>query len=346
MTPQEQKTALVQAAREQGFELVRIASPALLPVHEQTFSRWIEGGHHGEMEYLARRAVSGVTAHDLQPELQSVLVLGANYFHGLPETPAANTGRISEYARTRDYHKIIRTRLKALHQNVQELGGEARYYVDTGPVFERGFAESAGIGYVGKNTMVITQEYGSWVFLAVMLLTLELPPDKNQLKLSCGRCVRCIDACPTQAIREDMTVDARRCISYLAIEHRGPIPHELRKPMGNWVFGCDICQHVCPHNHRTQVAPEPFDAIRIPSALSLHDLLGISSDDAFLAQFAGTPIMRTKRQGLLRNACVAAGNSGDRSLLGLLEEVAVREEELVAEHARWAIEQLRAIPET
>jgi len=341
VTAESHKARLILEAKQQGFELARVADPALLPIHQETLDRWLAAGMHGEMHYLNKRANSAIGLDAILPGTQSVLVLGANYFHGEPDPPTETSGRVSEYARTRDYHKSIKARLKRMDRIVQELGGASRYYVDTGPVFERGFAESAGLGYVGKNTCVITQEFGSWVFLAVMFLTLELPADQNALKLSCGSCRRCLDICPTQAIGEDLTVDARRCISYLTIESRGPIPLELREGMGEWVFGCDLCQDVCPHNHRANLAATPdFSTPRLPSQVPLRSILEIADDAEFLARFAGTPLMRAKRVGLLRNACVAAGNSGDASLIPLLSEVAEREGDLVAEHALWAIAQL------
>jgi epoxyqueuosine reductase len=343
MTPGEQKTEIILAARELGFELVRTSQLTLPAHHNTTFQRWVSEGQHADMDYLARRAERDPQAQDLLPDAKSIISLGSNYFHPFDGLKDGNSGRISCYSITRDYHKIIWGRLKKLDRTIQGLGGQTRYYVDTGPLFERAFAESAGIGYIGKNSCLITQEFGSWVFIAELLTTLDLPPDKNTLKLSCGRCRRCIDACPTGAINEDYTVDSRKCISYLTIENRGGIPEELREGVGHWLFGCDICQEVCPHNHRAQVTSgEGFCDVRIADqTLPLAEVLGLT-DEQFLARFAGSPIMRAKRRGLVRNACVVAGNTGDRSLLPALEAVATEDDEMLREHAQWAIARLTA----
>lgn len=341
MTGSEQKTEVVLAAKELGFDLVRTSQLALPAHHNETFQRWVAEGQHADMDYLARRAENDPQPENLLPGVKSVISLASNYYRPFDGLEGGNSGRISCYSVTRDYHKIIWGRLKKLDRVIQELGGKTRYYVDTGPVFERAFAESAGIGYIGKNSCVITQDYGSWVFIAELFTTLELPADENRLKLSCGRCRRCIDDCPTGAINEDYTVDSRKCISYLTIENRGGIPEELREGVGEWLFGCDICQEVCPHNHRAQVTTsDGFREVRIADqALPLAEVLRLT-DETFLARFAGSPIMRTKRRGLVRNACVVAGNTGDRSLLEPLREVAQDEDEMLREHAEWAIQRL------
>jgi epoxyqueuosine reductase len=338
VTDNELKTEIILAAKELGFDLVRTSQLDIPAHHNETFQRWVAEGQHAEMDYLKRRAENDPQPQDLLPGANSILSLASNYFRPFDRPQDDNRGRISCYSITRDYHKIIWGRLKKLDRLIQELGGKSRYYVDTGPVFERAFAESAGIGYIGKNSCVITQDFGSWVFIAEMLTTLDLPPDSNTLKLSCGRCRRCIDDCPTGAINEDYTVDSRKCISYLTIENRGGIPEELREGVGEWLFGCDICQEVCPHNHRAQISTsDGFCEVRIADqALPLADVLRLT-DETFLARFAGSPIMRAKRRGLVRNACVVAGNIGDTSLLEPLREVAEDDDEMLREHASWAI---------
>lgn len=347
MTPVEQKDELILQAQSLGIDLLRIAPITLAPKYQDAFDRWIDDGCHGEMDYLARRRESGRDATAVIPEPRSVITIGVNYYYE-PESSAdiqGTSGSVSRYAVMRDYHKVVTKRLKTIAQfMMSEWQAAARYYVDTGPILERGYAESAGIGYIGRNTCVITETHGSWVFLGAIVTDLELPPDENTTKLRCGSCRQCVDACPTKAIRDDYTVDARLCISYLTIEHRGPIPEALRPGIGNWLFGCDICQDVCPHNGRAQpTAVEDFRDIRIGDRLlSLRSLLAIETDEAFLQQFAGLPLMRAKRRGLQRNACVVAGNSGDASLIPDLQGLIDREsDEMLQEHATWAIAQLQ-----
>lgn len=335
----------MEQARARGFELVRIAPPKLAERYPSTFRRWIEEELHGNMDYLARRLREDRRAGTVLPGLKSVIVLGTNYFHEDYRPAESHQGQVSRYALTRDYHRIIEKQLKAISRWLEdEHGARTRYYVDTGPVLERAYAEEAGIGYIGKHTCLITRDYGSWVFLSVILTDLELPPDTNELTIRCGSCRRCIDACPTGAIREDRTIDARRCISYLTIENRGPIPEDLRAGVGKWLFGCDICQEVCPHNHRARPARvDELQQVRIAGGtLDLAEVLGIGDHEQFVAHFAGTPVMRAKRLGLLRNACVVAGNSGDASLVPCLQALLEREDDdMVREHAQWAIGQLR-----
>lgn len=344
MTPNEQKRAVIDKGRQLGFDQIAIAPTDVSSVHQKTFDAWLEAGHHGEMAYLERRANRAVTLESLLPDVRSVIVCAINYFQPDQQPFPPDAGEVSRYATTRDYHKIITTRLKQLSHFIETtLHGRTRYYVDTGPVFERGHAEHAGLGYVGRNTMLITQQHGSWVFLAEVLTTLPLPPDTNTLKLSCGRCRRCIDRCPTNAIQDNTTIDSRRCIAYLTIENRGPIPTELRTPMGRWLFGCDICQDVCPHNHRAVNARlDDFQQVRIGNrALPLKEILSIRTDDEFRHRFAGTPLMRAKRRGLIRNACVVAGNSGAVELILALEPIARGADAMLQEHAEWAINQLQ-----
>lgn len=340
----DRKNELILLAKSLQIDMLRVAPMTLAPKHQDTFERWVGEGCHGEMNYLAGRLASGRHAGTVTSEPRSVITIGVNYYHEPRRQPASDEGAVSRYAVMRDYHKVITGKLKTIARMIEtQWGGAARYYVDTGPVLERAFAESAGIGYVGRNTCVISETHGSWIFLAVIITDIELAPDENTTTLRCGTCRRCIDACPTAAIREDYTVDARLCISYLTIEHRGPIPVELRPLMGNWLFGCDICQDVCPHNGRAlPTRVEDFKKIRIGDAvLSLRELLAIADDTQFLERFAGLPLTRTKRRGLLRNACVVAGNSGDVSLVEPLRELIEREtDDLLQEHAQWAIDQL------
>ena len=337
------KKAVIEIVKSSGFDQVRVAPPDLPQKYQRAFEQWVEAGRHGEMAYLSRRIAEDRRPRTLFPEMRSVLVLAANYFHADSASPSKSSGWVSRYAVTRDYHKVIRNRLKKVSANLlNEFGAQSRYYVDTGPVLERAYAEVAGLGYIGKNTCIIGEPFGSWVFLAVVLTTLDIPPDDNGLKIHCGSCTRCIDQCPTNAILDNHTINAKKCISYLTIENRGAIPVELREQMGNWLFGCDICQEVCPHNSRAVEAQiEDFTHIRIAGRqLPLSEILAIEDDAEFLAKFAGSPIMRAKRRGIIRNACVVAGNSGDAKLLPILGKIAAGSDEMLAEHAGWAISRL------
>ena len=262
-------------------------------------------------------------------------------------------GRVARYAWVRDYHRVMKRRMREFVRSVeQELGAEiaARWYVDDGPMLDRAAANRAGLGWFGKNTNILTPEFGSWVFLGQIITDLELEADAP-LKKSCGSCVRCIDDCPTGALVAPYVLDNARCISYLTIENRGPIPRELRPMMGDWVFGCDICQDVCPVNRKAREASQPiaFPVARERSgrvstgtqsgglaSLGLVDLLRMSDED-FLARFAGTSIMRAKRQGMQRNACVALGNLGDRAAVPALSDALCNGEPLVRGHAAWAL---------
>jgi epoxyqueuosine reductase len=330
--------------RELGLDIVRIAPAVIDPKYQNAFERWVAAGLHGSMDYLSRRITNDVTLDCLLPDVKSVIAVAVNYYQADERLPAANEGVVSRYAVTRDYHKVIGKVLKQLAGFVDEtFETQSRSFVDIGPVLERAFAEAAGVGYIGRNTMLINGTYGSWVFLGVVLTALELEPDVNDTKLRCGTCRRCVTDCPTEAIRDDYTLDARRCISYLTIENRDAIPVELRPLLGNWLFGCDICQEVCPHNSRESATRvEGFQNIRIEDrVLSLRDVLKMRTYDAFLERFAGTPLMRAKREGLLRNACVVAGNSGDIGLVDVLRRVAAEDSSaMVREHAHWAVARL------
>ena len=266
---------------------------------------------------------------------------------GFPVAGTAATttlGRIARYAwGEQDYHDVMGEKLERLAGVVRETGEQdtqTLWYVDTGPILERDLAQRAGVGFIGKHTNLISRKLGNWIFLAEILTTLELPPDAPE-KNHCGKCSLCISACPTNAITAPFQLDARKCISYLTIELKGAIPIELRPLIGNRIFGCDDCLAVCPWNRFARAG-----RLMLPHAradLQEPDLLGLLEldDAAFKTKFAGTPLLRTKRRGLLRNVCVALGNVGDQSALPALEKAARAPEPLIAEHARWAVEQIK-----
>jgi epoxyqueuosine reductase len=338
----ELKAQLVSYVRQIGFNSCRIAACSA-PSHAKEFREWLRQGEHGEMNYMARGEEKRCDPQKVLPGARSIVVLALNYFQGeekrLPYSAA--TGRIARYAWGNDYHEVTGTKLDEVDQFLRRFGGQQKCYVDTGPILERDHAAQAGIGWHGKNTMLIDEQLGTWFFLAEILTTLELPPDVS-VPDRCGTCERCINACPTGAITAPHRLDARLCISYLTIELKGSIPLELRPLVGNRIFGCDDCLAVCPWNRFAQVSHETaFSARQSTTGMSLRDYLRLSDAD-FRALFRNSPIKRIKRRGFLRNVCVALGNVGNVSDIPALECAAADPEPLIAEHAAWAIDQIRA----
>ena len=339
----ELRERLVCLAHDIGFDSCRIA-PCTEPAHAAEFRAWLRDGEHGEMNYMQRGKEKRCDPQKVLPGARSIVVLALNYFQGNAahrDAATAKTGRIARYAWGEDYHEVIAAKLDKIDQFLRGFGGQQKYYVDTGPILERDHAAQAGIGWHGKNTMLIDERLGTWFFLAELLTTLELPADAPVAE-RCGTCERCINVCPTNAITAPHQLDARRCISYLTIELKGSIPVELRPLIGDRIFGCDDCLDVCPWNRFAQVSHETaFAARRSTNGMSLREYLELS-DAEFRALFKDSPIKRIKRRGFLRNVCVALGNSGDLSDLPALERAAVDPEPLIAEHAVWAVEQIRA----
>lgn len=337
-----------QQVRALGFTDVGIMPAAPSP-RLDAYLAWIEAGMHGAMGYLARedRLVRRRDLNAIVPGVRTLIIVALDY-------AAANVpphllrdprrGRISNYAWSSDYHDIMTPRLEQLADWLRaESGGDvqSRVYVDTGAVLERSHAQQAGLGFTGKNTMLIHPRRGSFFFLGEILTTLAVKgTDAPHRETMCGRCTRCLTACPTAAFPRPYVLDARRCISYLTIELKGPIPEDLRPLMGNWVYGCDVCQDVCPFTRKftrptTEAAFGPVDAERAAPPLS--DLLALDAD-GFRARFRDSAIWRIKRERLVRNACVAAGNSGLRDLAAQLDQLARHDEsDLVREHAAWAL---------
>jgi epoxyqueuosine reductase len=307
------------------------------------------------MTYLERNAPKRIDPQKVLARAKSVIVPVASYRasdkwrvtsdkNQLPRESHHFPGVIARYARFADYHDVLGERLKQLTQFVNQLGDgctRSLWYVDTGPVLERDFAQRAGAGFVGKHTNLISRRLGNWIFLAEILTTLELEPDAPE-KNHCGKCSRCITACPTNAITAPFQLDARKCISYLTIELKGSIPIEFRKAVGNRIYGCDDCLAVCPWNRFAREGSLMKPHVR--EDLHQPDLIELLSLDAteFKSRFAGTPVLRTKRRGFLRNVCVALGNTGDESALPALENSSRDSEPLIAEHARWAISEIES----
>jgi epoxyqueuosine reductase len=305
-------------AFEAGFDLAGICSPEVIPEARERYYLWLEQEFHGEMEYLAKEPDRRCDPSRILPNVRSVIMLGLNYYQPNSEPVKAEHGRVSRYARGRDYHKIIASQIKRLVDALEQSsdlpsGAEFRWFVDFGPFLERSYAEKAGLGFIGKNGMLINKTFGSWIFLAEILTTLELEPDVRDpfAHGHCSTCRLCIDACPTGAIVHPRTIDARKCISYLTIERPTVIPDDLADKMGELVFGCDICQEVCPYNQSPVLtANEEFSSVRgVGEFLNLRKVIALESREAFLELTAGTPLTRPKEEGLKRNAEIVLRNT-------------------------------------
>lgn len=342
-----------QLAAEAGFDLAGI-SPVDDTSEHAFFASWLAEGHGGEMQYLGSRNSEGelkrASLRNAAPWARSVVVCAMNYNTGEPYSThagATTQGWISRYAWTvRDYHDVLLERLRNLEASLvrlcesREVAAPRTWcYVDTGPVIERVFARYAGIGWVGKNTCILNEDLGSWLFLGVMLTSLPLTPDLPATD-RCGSCTRCLDACPTQAFPQAYQLDATRCISYLTIEKRGTIPEELREGIGRHVYGCDICQDVCPWNRDAPLSQQKDFTARPGLVNPELAWLAALSLEQFREVFRGSPVKRAKFQGLRRNIAIAMGNSGDLRFLPVLEVFSRDEDAIVAEHARWALGRL------
>lgn len=326
-----------------GFDAIGFAR-AKLPSEARTrLNAWLAAGHHGDMGWMETRAAERASPDTLWPEAVSVISLGVNY--APDENPLANLGRpdignISVYARNRDYHDLIRGRLKHLAQFVaSSFGAGVKVFVDTAPLLEKPLAEQAGLGWQGKHSNLVSRDHGSWLFLGEILTTLPLP-ESPPAGASCGTCRACLDACPTAAFPQPYVLDARRCISYLTIEHAGPIPHEFRRAMGNRIYGCDDCLAVCPWNKFAATAREQKlharDDLRAPALAELATL----TDTTFRARFSGSPIKRIGVTRFLRNVLIAIGNSRRPELAGTAAAHTASPDPVVAEAAAWACAEL------
>lgn len=333
------KSQLQERTRELGFADCRVAEAKPAP-HRELYEQWVAEGRHGDMAWMERNMERRTDPRVVQPGARSVIVLALNYHQGdLPKSSAGGY-RIARYAWNEDYHDLITAKLKALDAWLIGHGGQQRYYVDTGPVLERDWASEAGLGWGGKSTMQIHRSLGTWFFLAELITTLEIEPDAPAKDL-CGKCTRCIAACPTQAITAPRRLDARRCVSYLTIESKGPIPEEFRRAMGDRIYGCDDCLTACPWNKFAQLSHEAaFQSREAVFSNRLRDFLTLTDED-FRALFAKSPIKRIKRPAFLRNVCVALGNTGTRDDLPALLPLVEDEHPLIAEHAAWAVQEIQ-----
>ncbi|MCH7714130.1 MAG: tRNA epoxyqueuosine(34) reductase QueG [Chloroflexi bacterium] len=351
-------TVVKECALEAGFDLVKVTSAdVFVRDREAALERIDTGLMDGLPWYTESRVLRGSDPQQLLAGARSVISLGLSYFvsgNGDPappseksDAPSIGTGKVARYARGRDYHRVMKSRMRDyvhLLNSRLDIDLSARWYVDDGPMLDRAAAARSGLGWFGKNTNILTPSHGSWIFLGQVITGLDLKPDPP-LQKTCGSCVRCIDACPTGAIVAPYVIDNARCISHLTIENRGPIPLELRPLVGDWVFGCDICQDVCPVNRKARPANAPIPNLpqRSGSAgdepdLEL-DLVGLLelTDETFRARFQGSPVARAKRVGLQRNACVALGNRRDVNAVPALLHALKTGEPLVRGHAAWAL---------
>lgn len=326
-------------ARELGFEKVGIARVGAAPYGE-FLKEWLGQSYHGEMAYMARAPERRMDPARILPGARSIICVAKNYMSPGDHSPDPRIGRISRYAWGDDYHDVLLEKLHSLRAFIERLGGNAKVCVDTNAVLEKPWARQAGLGWQGKHSNLIARDLGSWFFLGEVLTDLELAPDASHAEEYCGTCTACIDLCPTRAIVAPYVVDARKCIAYQTIENRGAIPREIRPLVGNLVFGCDICQDVCPWNKFARVAPErEFYARDGNLTPSLIDLMGLTREE-FNRRFKDSPVKRAKHTGFLRNVAVALGNSNDPAAIPALERALDHEEPLIRAHAAWALGRL------
>lgn len=339
VSPDSLTELLKQEAKRLGFDLVG-ATPAATPGGFQRLRQWIEAGYAGEMHYLPDRLDAYRHPRHVLNDARGVLMLGTSYRTAEPAQRGPGQGRLSRYAwGTADYHDVIHDRLRSLRRFLEDLvpGAAVRGVVDTAPLLEREFAQLAGLGWIGKNTMLINRQAGSWLFLSALLTDQELTCDSPLAANHCGTCQACLDACPTGAFPQPYVLDAKRCISYLTIELRGMIDAELRKHTGNWLFGCDVCQDVCPWNRDAPPSNEPsFCPTPNANPVELAELFELS-DEQFRDRFRRTPLWRAKRRGILRNAAIVLGNQCEPMSIDALEKGLHDHEPLVRGACAWAL---------
>ncbi|MEO9340733.1 tRNA epoxyqueuosine(34) reductase QueG [Mesorhizobium sp. SB112] len=337
------RSLIEREAQRAGFEAVAFTTPDSIPLAPARLAEFIGDGFHGSMDWLAETQLRRGNPSVLWSEVKSIVVLAMNY--GPDEDPRKlqqrpDRGAISAYARNRDYHDVMKGRLKEIAGKiVSRAGGDVKVFVDTAPIMEKPLAEAAGLGWQGKHTNLVSRQYGSWLFLGTIFTTAEIDPDDAEID-HCGSCRACLDACPTDAFPAPYRLDARRCISYLTIENKGPIPHEFRAAIGNRIYGCDDCLAACPWNKFAREASEAKlsarEDLREPSLAELIKL----DDAAFRTFFSGSPVKRIGRDRFIRNVLIAAGNSGDQSLIATCRSLLDDASPLVRGAAVWALSRL------
>lgn len=340
MAASDLKSRLAARARAEGFEICRVTSPDAIPLAPERLRAWLAEGRHGEMGWMEERAGWRASPAALWPEVRSIVMLGLSY--APPHDPLASVSRpgrgaISVYAARRDYHDVIKGKLKTVAGALSGVG--VKVFVDTAPVMEKPLAEAAGLGWQGKHTVLVSREHGSWLFLGAIFTTAALAPDPPEVD-HCGSCTRCLDICPTRAFPAPYVLDARRCIAYLTIEHPGHIDPELREGVGNRIFGCDDCLAVCPWNKFAGQARETRLALRADLLDRPLAELAALDDAAFRALFAGTPVRRAGRDRFIRNVMIAIGNAADPALAPVAEQALRDASPLVRAMAVWALSRL------
>ena len=344
----ELKTALLARARELGLDALAVTHPSAIGKAGDRLRAFLADGRHGDMGWMAANADRRADPTDLWPEVRTVIMVGQSYAPARdPLAALAHKSRaaISVYAQGRDYHDVLKAKIKILAHGLADRTGEhVKVFVDTAPLMEKPLAAAAGLGWQGKHTNLVSREHGSWLFLGAILTTAQLPPDEPEAD-HCGSCRKCLDVCPTNAFPKPYQLDARRCLAYLSIEHKGHIALEFRRPMGNRVFGCDDCLAVCPWNKfAAQSREQQFNARPGTDNLTLAELLALD-EAAFRTRFAGTPVKRTGRDRVLRNALIAAGNSDDPQLLSDVDTHINDPNPIVRAMAAWAYSNLAKVDE-
>lgn len=342
LNPEQIKQSIKDKGREIGFDDIRVGPPLDL---SEKLEAWLAKGYHGTMDWLARNPDIRASAKTMWPEVQSVIAVGLNYGpddNPLPEMDDKSSGYVSVYARGDDYHEVLKKKLKQLGRwMAQNYECELKVFVDTAPVMEKPHAHGAGLGWQGKHTNLVSRSHGSYLFLGIIYTTLALPFDQEETD-HCGSCTKCLDICPTKAFPQPYVLDARRCISYLTIEHKGAIPMEFRKAMGNRIYGCDDCLAVCPWNKfATEASEAKFhhrDTLQSPRLKELANL----DDTSFREMFKKSPVKRIGRNRFVRNVLIAIGNSGDLSLIPVAENLMKDADPIVAETAQWAVAELNS----
>ena len=345
------KQLITDIAFDLGFDAVGVTLANDLPKSNEHFLSWRESGFAGEMDYLLREDPINAKPKKIVPEAKSVISLLVNYYTEPTENPGPNFGRVAAYAVGLDYHKVLRKKIKQFQERVKkEISGEliSRGFSDSVPLLEKSFARNSGLGFFGKHTLLINKPFGSYFFIAELISNLDIEPTEEKSG-TCGKCTKCIDVCPTNALDIGIyhgkpLLDARLCISYLTIENKGIIPLELREKIGDWIFGCDLCQEVCPYNNikNKKIKETSWEELKPKSGvghwLNLKEVLSIKSDEEFHEKFCRTPLSRPKRRGMLRNAAIVAGNMLSENVLPELVWLAENEsDEIIREHVLWAL---------
>jgi len=347
------KELISRIAFDLGFHAVGITSANDIPTSEEHFLSWRDLGYAADMNYLLREDPINAKPKRILNEAKSIITLLVNYYTKPPENPGPDYGRVAAYAVGQDYHTVLKNKINLFQEKLKKEFGNhfiSKGFSDSVPLLEKSFSRNAGLGFMGKHTLIINKPSGSYFFICEIISNLDIEAEAEK-EGTCGKCTRCIDVCPTEALTvgassDSPLLDSRLCISYLTIENRGSIENNLRKKIGNWIFGCDLCQEVCPYNKKiVETDWEEFKPISgMGHYLRLKDILSIESDKEFKSKFGNTAIMRTKRKGLIRNACIVAGNNKSEECLPELINLSKDENDLIIkEHALWALERFNVL---